>query len=383
MRDLFLLDPTVTFLNHGSFGATPRPVFEAYQRWQLELERQPVEFLGRRHDPLLRQARERLGQYVNAAAEDLVFITNATWAVNVIARSMDLQPGDEILTTDHEYGACENVWNHVFERTGAKFSKMHIPLPLPSDAEMVERIWAGVTPRTKALYISHITSATAVTFPLEELVRRCREAGILSIIDGAHVVGQMPLDLTALDADFYTSNLHKWVCAPKGCAFMYARRELHNWLHAAIISWGYSTEITPMLSFSEDSLFATRNQYQGTRDISAFLAVGDALDFQAAHDWPTLRAQCHALAVDAQQRVSEITGQPIPVPPDNYVQLALCELPAGTDLRALKTRLYDQYRVEIPVTEWHGRGFIRISVQVYNTREDIDRLCEALAACLD
>lgn len=382
MRDLFLLDPTVTFLNHGSFGATPKPVFERWQQWQLEMERQPVEFLGRRHDHLIYDARAATAQYLNCDPADLVFVVNATWAVNVVAKSLDLKPGDEILTTDHEYGACMNAWKWVCERTGARIIEQHIPLPLPSDEEIIERIWAGVSDKTKLFYISHITSPTAVTFPLEELVRRCRERGILTLIDGAHAPGQIPLDLTALGADFYTGNLHKWVCAPKGCAFFHARPEHHQWLHALVISWGYTDEVTPMLSPMPDSLFGQRHQYQGTRDIAAFLCAPDAIQFQRDHDWDAVRARCHALAVEAQAQVSALTGMPIPVPPSNFSQMALCELPEGTDPRTLKARLYDDHRVEVPITAWSGRTFVRISVQGYNTPDDIERLLAALSASL-
>ncbi len=382
MRELFLLDPSVTFLNHGSFGATPRPVFERYQQWQLELERQPVEFLGRRHDPLIYEARCAVASYLNAQPEDLVFVVNATWAVNVVARSLDLKPGDEILTTDHEYGACMNVWHWVAQRTGARIVAQHIPLPLPSDDEMIERIWAGVTEHTRVFYISHITSPTAITFPIAELVRRCRQRGILTLIDGAHVPGQLPLDLTALDADFYTGNLHKWVCAPKGCAFLHARREHHALLDALVISWGYTDEVTPMLSMMPDSVLGQRQQYQGTRDIAAFLAAPDAIQFLHAHDWEAVRARCHALAAQAQAQISALTGLPIPVPPSHFAQMALCEMPAGTDARTLKRQLYDEHRVEVPVTVWGGRTFVRVSIQAYNTPQDIERLLAALAACL-
>lgn len=382
MRDLFLLDPSVTFLNHGSFGATPKPVFERYQHWQLEMERQPVEFLGRRHDPLIYTARQAVADYLDADPADLVFVVNATWAVNVVAKSIAWAAGDEILTTDHEYGACMNAWRWVCERTGARLVERHIPLPLPSDDEMIERIWAGVTDRTRMLYISHITSPTAVTFPMAELVRRCRERGILTFIDGAHAPGQIPLDLSALGADFYTGNLHKWVCAPKGCAFFHARREHHAVLDALVISWGYTEEVTPMLSFMPDSVLGQRQQYQGTRDIAAFLAAPEAIAFQKAHDWDAVRARCHALATEAQRQIDALTGMAQVVPPSNFSQMALSEMPLGTDARTLKRRLYDEHRVEVPVTVWGGRTFVRVSVQGYNTPADIEHLLAALSACL-
>lgn len=384
MRDLFLLDPTVTFLNHGSFGATPRAVFEEYQRWQLELERQPVEFIGRRADGLLDAARARLALMINAPVDDLVYVTNATWGVNVVTHSIALQPGDEILTTNHEYGACVNAWHHACDRTGAKWVEAPIPLPLPSAHDIVNRIWSKATARTKVLYLSHISSSTASTFPVAELCRRARAAGILTVIDGAHVPAQIPLDIAAIDPDIYTGNLHKWLCSPKGSAFLYARPEHHAWLHALVISWGYGDPFNAGwgLGSPESSLLVARHQYQATRDIAAFLSVPAAIDFQREHNWDAVRAHCHEIAVDAQQRVGELTGLPAPVPPDNFAQMALCEMPASVDLPTLKRRLYDEYRVEVPTIAWDGRKFIRVSVQGYNTREDIDTLVIALRALI-
>lgn len=382
MREHFLLDPSVVFLNHGSFGATPRPVFEVYQNWQREMEAQPVEFISRRSDKLLYESRVVLGRYLNADPLDLVYVTNATWGVNVAAHSLDLQPGDEILSTDHEYGACVNAWKLASSRTGACWVEAQIPLPLPEPETIVALIWAKVTPQTRVLYLSHITSPTGAIFPVEELCRRARDAGILTVIDGAHAPGQIPLDLTALGADIYTGNLHKWLCAPKGAGFLYARPEHHEKLHALVTSWGY-TGTSAFLELEDDSLLALRHQYQGTRDLSAFLSVPAAIAFQAAHDWDAVRARCHALAVEAQRRVSALTGIPAPVAARSFSQMALCELPAGTDLPALKTRLYDEFRVEIPVIAWGDRKFIRVSIQGYNTEADVDALIKALGAILD
>ncbi|MBU0496050.1 MAG: aminotransferase class V-fold PLP-dependent enzyme [Chloroflexi bacterium] len=208
LRDLFLLRPDVIFFNHGSFGACPRPVFEAYQAWQLELERQPVEFLGRRHAALMHEARAALEAFVGAAADDLVYIPNATTGVNIVARSLPLAPGDEVLTTDHEYGAMDRTWRFVCGQRGTRYVRQPVPLPITSVEQVVDAIWAGVTPHTRVLFLSHITSPTAVTLPVTELVHRAREAGLITVIDGAHAPGQVPLDLTALGVDFYLANCH-------------------------------------------------------------------------------------------------------------------------------------------------------------------------------
>lgn len=373
LRDLFLLDPSVTFLNHGSFGACPEPVFRAYQDWQRELERQPVEFLGRRADVLLDAARAPLADYLGADLDEIIFVTNATIGLNQVARSLSLQPGDEILTSDHEYGALDYTWDFIAARAGAKVVRQQVPLPLTRAEDFIEAIWAGVTPRTRVLFLSHITSPTALIFPLEELCRRARAAGILSIIDGAHVPGQLDLNLHELGADFYSGNLHKWLCAPKGAAFLYARREHHTWLEPLVISWGWHY----------GSSFVTQNQWQGTRDLAPFLSVSAAIEFQRAHDWPSVRRACHALASMTYQRITALTGlEPLSADSDEwFAQMVALPLPA-CDADTLKARLYDEYRVEVPVTRQGERLCLRVSFQGYNTEADVDALLVALEALL-
>jgi isopenicillin-N epimerase len=379
LRDLFLLDPTVHFLNHGSYGASPRPVFEDYQRWQRELERQPVEFLGRRHDDLLRHAREELAAFLNVETDSLVFVTNATWGINVVARSIDLEPDDEVLTTDHEYGACTMTWEHLVAPMGARFCRRPIPLPVTTHEAFVDSFWSAVTPRTKVIFLSHITSPTALIFPIKEICRRARENGILTVIDGAHAPGQLPLDLTDLGADVYSGNLHKWLCAPKGAGFLYVRPEEQDWIESVIISWGWGRD-----GQIADSTFVQRNEWQGTRDIAAFLSVPAAIRFQREHDWDAVRARCHDLAGRARRRIAELTGlAPIcPDSPDWYAQMIACPIPAD-DPATLKTRLYDEYRVEVPVGKFKGeRAMVRVSFQAYNDESDLDALVEGLAALL-
>lgn len=374
MRDQFLIRPDVVFLNHGSFGACPRPVFEAYQAWQLELERQPVEFLGRRHDTLLNAARERLAGYLNADSANLSFITNATGGVNIVARSLSLSPGDEILATNHEYGACDSTWQFVCMETGAHYIRQPIPLPVTTPAEMLDLFWSAVTPRTRVLYISHITSPTALTFPVAALCARARAAGILTVIDGAHAPGQIPVNLRAIDPDFYSGNLHKWLCAPKGTAFLYARPEHQYSLRPPVISWGWSP----------DAAFVDKMQMQGTRDISSFLSVPAAIDFQAANQWETLRRECTALVQETRNRINALTGLESICPdgPGWYTQMAAVRLPPNTDTALLKTRLYEEYCIEIPVYVWNDQPLIRVSIQAYNTRADVDALVDALKVLL-
>ena len=239
LREQFLLDRDWHFLNHGSFGACPRPVFAEYQRWQRELETQPVHFMLRRLPDLLQNARERLATFINAEPDNLIFATNATSALNLVIRSLDWQPGDEILSSDQEYGALQRTWEFVSQRSGAQFRALAIPTDFADENDFVKRVWREVTPQTRAIFLSHITSPTALLFPLQTLIQRARAANILTIIDGAHAPGQIPLDMSALGADAYAGNCHKWLCAPKGSAFLYVNPSLHEHMVPLVISHGW------------------------------------------------------------------------------------------------------------------------------------------------
>jgi isopenicillin-N epimerase len=373
--DQFLLRPDVAFLNHGSFGACPRPVFHRYQSWQRELEAQPVEFLGRRINDLLAEARAALGAYIVARGDDLVFVPNATHGVNIVARSLDLGAGDEVLATNHEYGASDRTWRYICGLRGARYITRPIPLPLPSDEEVAEELWRGVTPRTKVIFLSHITSPTAVIFPVPEVCRRAREAGIMTVIDGAHAPGQIDLNLEEIGADFYAGNCHKWLCAPKGAGFLYARAELQPLLQPLVVSWGWESE-TP-----SHSRFIDYFSWAGTSDPSAYLSVPAAIDFQREHEWPQVRAACHELVAWIAERISGFTGL-APVCGDRqFAQMCSIELPAGS-LDKLGTRLWDEHLIEIPQVRWNGREFVRVSIQAYNSRQDLERLEGALRALL-
>jgi isopenicillin-N epimerase len=381
LRQEFLFDPDVVFLNHGSFGATPEPVFAEYGRWQRELERQPVEFLGRRAEDLLDGARAAMAAYLGCARDDLVFVPNATTGINVVAKSLALEPGDEVVGTDLEYGACERSWEWLCQQRGARYVKAHAPLPLTSPDEVVEAIFAAVTPRTRAIFLSHVTSGTALRLPIETVGQRAREAGILTVVDGAHAVGQWPVDLDAIGVDLYASNFHKWLCAPKGSGFLYAHPDQQQWLESPIVSWGW---VDGNDHHRPQSQFVSRNQIQGTRDIAAFLSAPAAVAYQEARDWETVRERCHALAVEARDRIAALSALPQIAPVESwdgyrwFRQMAVAPLPHGIDGKSLKRRLYDEYRVEAPITSWNDQPFIRISFQGYNTRDDLEALMVAL-----
>ena len=377
LKSQFLLDPGIVYLNHGSFGACPKPVFEAYQHWQRELERQPVDFLNRQVTGLLAEARAKLAAYLGVEADDVVYFPNPTTALNMVARSLDLRPGDEILTTDHEYGAMDRMWRFVCRKTGARYVQRPIRLPVTYHADFVEHFWAGVNKRTRVIFISHITSPTALTFPVREICRRASQAGLLSIVDGAHAPGQIPLNLADIGADIYAGACHKWLCAPKGSAFLYARREVQATLEPLVVSWGWESDKPG------HSLFVDYHEWQGTRDAAAFLAVPAAIEFQAQNDWDTVRRRCRELASETRQRLNELTGLEAICPdsPEWFTQMAAARLP-DVDLQRLEQRLYNEFGIEVALTRWNDQPLIRVSFQAYNSRADADALLDALAQLL-
>ena len=378
-NDHFLLNPEVIFLNHGSFGACPKPVFEVYQNWQRELERQPVEFLGRRITELLAAARARLAAYLGVESDEVVYFSNPTTALNMVARSLELHPGDEILASDHEYGALDRTWFFISKKTGTYYIRQPIPLPITSRGEVIEALWQGVSERTRVIFLSHITSPTAIVFPIEDICHRARAQGILTIIDGAHGPGQFQLDLAKLGADFYAGACHKWLCAPKGAGFLFARRSVQPLLAPLIVSWGYESENPG------PSQFIDHHEWQGTRDFSAFLSVPAAIEFQAQHDWPGVRRSCHALASQIRTQINALTGLPAICPdsPEWYGQMFAALLPTGIDTNDLKARLYDEYHIEVPLHRWNDYPMIRVSIQAYNDPMDTDTLHTALSELLD
>ena len=299
MRKHFLLSQDVTFLNHGSFGACPKPVFEKYQYWQRELERQPVQFMAEAIYKHLKSARDSLGNFIGCNGDDLFFVPNPTTGVNTIINNLDLSPGEEILSTDHEYGALIRGWDSISKKTSARFIKREIPLPCTTHDDFIEYFWEGITEKTKVIFISHITSSTAMIFPIHEICRRAREQEILTIIDGAHVPGHIPLDLSEIDPDVYVGACHKWLCAPKGSSFLYVRKSFQDKIRPLIVSWGKEG------TDPSDSSFLLENQWQGTRDMSAFLSVPDAIEFQQKNNWIDLIKKCKWLVQETRSRLDE------------------------------------------------------------------------------
>ena len=379
IKNQFFLDPDVIFLNHGSFGATPKPVLEAYQNWQFRLEKQPVRFLGREINELLLEARRVLGRYLNTAADNLVFIPNATHGANIIARSLHLTPNDEVLTTNHEYGACDYAWEFACQKRVVRYIRQPVSLPTHTEEQILEQFWEGVSPRTKVIYLSHITSPTALRLPVQQICKRAKENDILTVVDAAHSPGQIPVDLQDIGADVVFGNCHKWMLSPKGAGFLYVRRETQHMIEPLIVSWGYHANA----EIATGSQFIDYLQWTGTHDPSAYLSVPAAIRFMQENAWDKVQQECHGLLRNAIERICELVEKKPLYPLDSnfYAQMGIAPL-SNSDLRLLKRRLYDEYKVEVPLIQWEDKQFIRISVQGYNTQGDIDRLVGALEVLL-
>jgi len=371
IRSLWGLDPAVTFLNHGSFGATPRVVLAEQARWRDEMEREPVDFLARRLPELLAQVRLRVARFVGADPAGLGFVPNATTGVNAVLRSLAWSPGDEILLANQSYNAVKRTVVYLKDHFGVVPVEANLPFPIQDPEEITAAFAAALTPRTRLLLVDHVISPTALVCPVASLVALARARGIPILVDGAHAPGMVPLHLDALGADFYTGNLHKWAFAAKGSAFVWVGEAWRNRVHPVCISHGYGAGYLPEFDWT------------GTVDPSAWLALPAALDFHAS--LPGLNASNHALVQAGRELLAEVLGTELPHPDDPrlYANLAAIAVPGGFDgdfggLQARGARLFAEHRIEVPFTAYDGRMWVRISGQAYNHPDDYRRLAEAL-----
>lgn len=390
LRSHWSLDPQVVFLNHGSFGACPTAVLQHQSELRARLESEPVRFLGREVEPLLDEARAALAAFVGADADDVAFVSNATTGVNTVLRGLRFQPGDELLTTDNEYNASKNALDVACAALGAKVVVAKLPWPVTSPESVVDAVMAQVTPRTRLLLVDHITSQTALVLPLAELVRRLRERGVETLVDGAHGPGMVPLQLRELGAAYYTGNCHKWLCAPKGAAFLYVRRDLQPALKPLVVSHGHNSPRT------DRSRFRLEFDWTGTHDPTPFLCIPTALRVIGGlvpGGWPEVMASNRAKVLAARQRLDARLGNAAPLCPESMVgSMACVALPDGFPERPepplyldpLHVRLFDAHHIEVPVTPWPRapRRHLRLSAQLYNTPADYEALGDALEALL-
>lgn len=379
------LDPDIAFLNHGSFGACPAPVQAVQQQLRDRLERQPVQFFVRDLEGLLDEARESLATFLGADASDLALVPSATAGVNAVLRSLKLNPGDELLTTNHEYNACRNALEFVAKRAGATVVVAAIPFPLESSEHAASVILDAVTPRTRLALLDHITSQTAMILPIEALIKALTEFDIPVLVDGAHAPGMVPVDLNKLGAAYYTGNCHKWLCAPKGSGFLHVNRAYQASVRPAIISHGANT------TRRDRSRFLIEFDWTGTSDPTAVLSVPAALQFMDSllpGGWDDVREHNHSLALAARSLLCEALGLEPPCHDEMIGSIASLPLPPGsvepptsplyTD--PLQDTLLERYGIEVPVIPWPAapQRLVRLSAQVYNTLDQYQRLADAL-----
>lgn len=369
----FLLDPTITFLNHGSFGACPQPVFAEFQRFQRELELDPVHFIQKKLPVYLKQAKAPLAAFIGCNQDDFFFVPNPTVAINTVMRSLQLQPGDEILATNHEYGAMDRTWHFYCKKSGAKYVRQPISLPVVSKEQIIQEFWKGYTGKTKVVFLNHISSSTALIFPVKEICEKAQELGLITIVDGAHVPGHIDLNISELNPDYYTGTLHKWMLAPKGSSFLYVKKELQDNIDPLVVSWGYES-LAP-----SESRFLDYHEYQGTNDHSAFLCTPAVINFLKENDWKVKSEACKQIVFDNYQRFCDLLQtQPIaPITEEFLGQMA--SIPVKTSKPSeLKDLLYDKYKIQIPVMPLNGNIYLRYSMNAYNTQEDLEVLYRAL-----
>ncbi len=374
-QDQFLLNPAITFLNFGSFGATPKPIFENYQHWQRVLEAEPVQFIAFDGFNYLAESRAALAKYIGCAdQDDLVYVTNPSFAINLIAKNFPLKAGDEILTTDIEYGACDRTWNFYCEKAGATYRRQKINLPITNKEKFIADFFAGVTANTKAIFISQITSSTGLIFPVKEVCEIAKSKGLITIVDGAHVPGHIPFNLGEIQADFYTGACHKWMMAPKGCSFLYAHKSVQHLCDPLIVSWGYKA-LKP-----SHSPYLDYHQMIGTRDFSAFLTVPTCIKFMAENDWITVRTACHEMVLANAERFYDLLeSKPISPLTSEWIG-QMISIPIKTkEPEILQRTLFTEYNIEIPIMRQENDVYMRYSINAFNTMENLDTLYNALS----
>lgn len=378
VSELFILKEHITYLNHGSFGACPSPIFDDYQLWQRRLEEEPVQFITKNGIAAYRESKKVFAQWFNCSVDDFFFTPNPSTAFNTVIKSLKLNPGDEILSTDLEYGAMDRTWRFVCKQTGAKYVQQPIPLPIESKEQFLDAFWSGLTANTKVIFISHITSATALILPVEDICRKAKEFGLITLVDGAHVPGHIPLNLDTMPADFYTGALHKWLLAPKACSFLHVKKEFQDKLDPLIVSWGYESD-TP-----SHSQFLDYHEYNGTRDFSAYLVLPAIRKFWDDLHWDEQSNLARQTLLEWYPKFCALlhTTPLAPLSTDFLGQIVSIPIQSPDPL-ALKEILYSKYHIEIPITNRGKELFLRIAYQAYNTEDELQYLYDTLVQIKD
>jgi isopenicillin-N epimerase len=373
LRRKFRLEPGVDFINHGSFGAAPLEVLDAAARWRDQMEANPDHFLRDVLPDALRNAARELARFIRADESDLVFVENATAAINAVLRSLDFKAGDEILINSQSYGAVRQAVRYVCERTGARATEPRVRIPVAEREPLLGAFEAALSERTRLVIVDHISSPTGLVWPVKQIVAAARQRGALVLVDGAHAPGQLELDVPPLGADWYTGNCHKWLFAPRGCGFLWARSDRSALIHPLAISHDYGRG------------FTAEFDWPGTRDFSPWLAVGAGLRFLERLGADAVRRYCRELAATAAEKIGRAWDQPTAGPPTMHASMMAIRLPDALQqpgatretARRLQSELMQRYQIAVAIAAIDGALWARISAQVYNSAEDYDRLIEA------
>ena len=371
LKSLFMLDPKITYLNHGSFGACPTPVFNELIKWQKKLELEPTKHLAFDVYEYLEQSRISLSNYIDCNKDDIIFSPNPSTALNTVIKSLDLKKNDEILTTNHEYGALDKTWKFICKKTGAKYIQTDIPLPFLSEEDFIERLEAKITSKTKIIFASHITSSTAIIFPAKKISALAKKHNLFCIIDGAHAPAFIDLSIKKINCDVYVGACHKWMCSPKGVSFLYVKKNHQNKIDPLVVSWGYDSD------FPSESKFLDYHQWQGTKDMSAYLTIPYTINFLKENNWNKIREKCNKINIWARNEINNLLDKEN-ICDDKFLgQMSSIYMDIEANPKN-NIEFYKKYNIQVPFILWNNKSFFRISIQVYNTKEDIHKLLYAL-----
>ena len=372
MKNTFLLDPNITYLNHGSYGACPSPVFDHYQKFQKKLEQQPVQFMTKYLWNYLKDSRDALGTFLNCDGDDLLLFTNPTTAINNVIENLNLNKGDEVLMTQHEYGALVRAWSRSSKKNNFSIVQQSVDVPVNLKKNFIKQFLAGVTVNTKVVFISQITSQTGLIFPVKEICEYARKKGIITIVDGAHVPGHIDLNISNLECDFYTGTCHKWLCAPKGSSFLYVKKSFQASIKPQVMSWGEEGDDPGPSQFQMDF------QWQGTKDMSSFLSIPSAIDFIESNNWKENHKVSKELILEVSEDLKNLFGTAPLFKSEDWVgQMVSHPLPAAAP-ENLKDILWEKFLIEVPIFEWKKQKYIRVSAHFYNDKNDMETLINAL-----
>ena len=378
LKKLFYLDSNITYLNHGSFGACPIEVMDKYFQFQIELEKQPIDFLANNINENLEKSRLALSKFIDCNFDDLVFFPNPSTALNMVIKSLNLKKGDEILTTNHEYGALIKTWKYICSQSGSKYIEYSPNLPLSSPSDFIDGLIEKITDKTKVIFISQITSPTGLVFPVKKLCKEAKKRNILSIIDGAHVPAHINLSIKDIDPDIYTGACHKWMMAPKGTSFLYVKNKIQKKMKPLVISWGWESDSDDFMIKPGTSPFLDHHQWQGTNDISSYLIIPDLIKFREKYNWNKISKKCREMNFEYRKRLIELFDEE-QLSSDStkwFGQMSSICLP-DCDIFDLYNFLKSN-NIEVPVMEWNGKKILRISIQAYNSEKDINKLIKCL-----